>query len=72
MAGTGNIRMKFSTLLAAYPKHNALPPLVQEDLDRLNKGIPEGEPKNTSLLPSSESCAECHGSKNSSPQLPPR
>jgi hypothetical protein len=39
--------MKFSTLEAAYPKHNALPPPVQDYLDLLNKGIPEGKPKNT-------------------------
>src|SRR5262245_24153077 len=47
MAGTGTIRMKFSTLESAYPKHNALPKPVQDYLDRLNKDIPEGKPKNT-------------------------
>jgi Type VI secretion system (T6SS), amidase effector protein 4 len=47
MAQTGTIRVKFSTLMSAYPKHNALPSPVQAYLDSLNKGIPEGQPKNT-------------------------
>src|SRR5262245_48931159 len=44
---TGKIRVKFSTLLEAYPKHNALPAPVKAYLDGLNKGIAEGQPKNT-------------------------
>ena len=48
MADIGKIRMDFGVLVANYPKHNNLPPLVQNYLDGLNKKIPEGQPKNTS------------------------
>jgi hypothetical protein len=47
MSAFGKIRADFSAMLAAYPKYDHLPAVIQKHMDELNKDLKPGQHKNT-------------------------
>jgi hypothetical protein len=79
MAATGKIAADFDTLRKNYPVYNHLPAHLQNYIDELNKGLKEGEPRNTPCcLQVSEALNGCGGDhkipsrsfRRANPELP--
>jgi hypothetical protein len=69
MSTTGKIEVDFDTLQKNYPVYKKLPPHLQNYIDSLNKGLKEGQPRNTPCcLQVSEALNGCGGDH----LLPPR
>jgi Type VI secretion system (T6SS), amidase effector protein 4 len=69
MSTTGKIAIDFDTLRKNYPVYKKLPPHLQNYIDSLNKGLKEGQPRNTPCcLQVSEALNGCGGDH----KVPPR
>jgi hypothetical protein len=69
MSTMGKIAIDFETLRKNYPVYNNLPPHLRNYIDSLNKGLKEGQPRNTPCcLQVSEALNGCRGDH----KIPPR